>query len=68
MRRGQAGTAGVIVATVLALFGYSTFADRSTPVGQPPLAEVNQQTFETFKNDFNGARGQVRIIALLSPT
>jgi hypothetical protein len=68
MRRIVAVPAAVLVAVVAAFFAYTTFADRSTPAGQPPLAEVNQQSLETFKSDFNRARGQVRVIALLSPT
>jgi hypothetical protein len=68
MRKKVAVAAGAVVAIMLALFVYTNFLDRSTPVGQPPLTELNQQMFETFKSDFNRARGQVRVIALLSPT
>jgi hypothetical protein len=59
---------GVLLALVIGFAGYTTFADRSTPPGQVPLAEVDPQVFEQFKRDFNEARGQVRVIALLSPT
>ncbi|PYR89427.1 MAG: hypothetical protein DMF84_24710 [Acidobacteria bacterium] len=60
--------AGVIVGIVLAVLAYTTFADRSTPEGQPPLAHVTRQTFDEFKSEFNRSRGQVRVIVLLSPT
>ncbi|PYR89115.1 MAG: hypothetical protein DMF84_25780 [Acidobacteria bacterium] len=59
---------GVVLAIVVAFFAYTNFADRSTPAGQAPLVEVTQQTFDEFKSEFNRARGQVRVIALLSPT
>jgi hypothetical protein len=32
------------------------------------MVEVNPEVFELIKADFNRARGQVRVIALLSPT
>jgi hypothetical protein len=61
--------ASALVVVALIGFGvYRTFIDRSTPVGQAPMAEIDPQVFEQFKNDFNQARGRVRIIALLSPT
>ena len=44
---------GAAVIFVLGLVGYFALVDRSTPAGQPPLVEMN---------------GQVRVIALLSPT
>lgn len=68
MRKSVAVAIGVVLSIVLAFFAYTNFADRSTPAGQPPLAQLSQQTFDTFKNDFNSARGRVRVILLLSPT
>jgi hypothetical protein len=68
MRRRGAVIAGVLVTIVLAFVGYANLADHSTPQGQPPLAHVTPQTFDEFKSEFNRSRGQVRVIALLSPT
>jgi hypothetical protein len=39
-----------------------------TPVGQPPLAELDAQNFTTLENAFNAANDNVRILLLLSPT
>ena len=69
MKKTRLGrVASVVLAIVGLLAAYSYFADRSTPTGQAPLAEVNDQVFEEFRNEFNRARDRVRVIALLSPT
>lgn len=61
--------AAVVVAVfALAIGAYSYFADRTTPIGQPPLVEVDVAAFEQFQRDFNAAQEHVRVIALLSPT
>ena len=52
----------------VAIGAYSYFADRTTPIGQPPLVQVDVAAFEQFRRDFNAAQEQVRVIALLSPT
>ena len=68
MKRRLVIIAVALLAVVGGLVGYSALADRATPAGQPPLVEVNAQTFDDFKNAFNSADGPVRIITLLSPT
>lgn len=65
-KRGLALAAALAV--VIGLGTYAYLADRSTPAGQAPLAEVDQTVFEELKTAFNAARGQVRVVALLSPT
>lgn len=40
----------------------------SAPEGQPPLVEISQQNYAGFRDAFNAAAGEPRIIALLSPT
>lgn len=39
-----------------------------TPRPQPPLADLNAQSLDAFRESFNSASDQVRIILLLSPT
>ena len=62
--RALAGLAIIVAAAGV----YSYLTNRSTPAGQAPLAQVDQQVFEDFKAEFNLAHGHVRVIALLSPT
>jgi hypothetical protein len=40
----------------------------AAPTGQPPLAEMNARSMEALKAEFNRAKDQYRVIALLSPT
>lgn len=42
--------------------------EQTAPAGQPPLADLNSQSLAAFKDQFNLASDQVRIILLLSPT
>jgi hypothetical protein len=60
--------AGASIAVVMALFAYSYLTNHATPAGQPPLVQMTPQVLEQFKEDFNRARGQARLIVLLSPT
>ena len=68
MKKRLAIIGAVLLLVVGTLVAYSTLADRSTPAGQPPLVELNDQAFEEFKNTFNRDEGRIRVIALLSPT
>ena len=44
------------------------WAPRDVPAGQPPLAALGADSLPGFRAAFNGSRGEVRILALLSPT
>lgn len=55
--------AAVLIAALVYLYGGS-----QTPSGQPPLQNVTAQNVGEIKNDFNAARGEVRVLLLLSPT
>ena len=55
--------AAVLLAAVLYLYGGSL-----TPSGQPPLQNVTAQSVAEIKNEFNAAKGEVRVLLLLSPT
>jgi hypothetical protein len=41
---------------------------KGTPPGQPPLTSLTQNNFDQFKNDFNAAGDEARLVLLLSPT
>jgi hypothetical protein len=68
MTKRLAVVAGPLVVLMLAFVAYTYLADRSTPAGQPALVEIDAQALEQIKEEFNRARGRVRVIALLSPT
>ncbi len=53
----------LLIAAVLYLYGGS-----QTPPGQPPLQNVTTQNVAEIKSDFNVAKGDVRVVLLLSPT
>ena len=55
--------AALLIAAVLYLYGGS-----QTPAGQAPLQNVTAQNVADIKNDFNAAKGDVRVLLLLSPT
>ncbi len=55
--------ASLLIAAVLYLYGGS-----QTPSGQAPLQNLTAQNVAEIKNDFNAAKGDVRVLLLLSPT
>ena len=58
----------VAIAAIAAAFGWTRLVRHNAPIGQPPLAHLDSARLETLKAEFNGAAGEIRIIALLSPT
>ncbi len=54
----------IIPAMLLALAACS----HRTPPGQPPLADLNNQSLAAFQAGFNRAASAPRVILLLSPT
>jgi hypothetical protein len=59
--------AGVLVAFLLAAVLY-LYGGGQPPSGQPPLRSVTGQNVADIKNEFNSAKGEVRVVLLLSPT
>ena len=60
---------GLSVAVILGVaFGLYFLANHDTPGDQEPLTDLNAQTLEAFKDRFNQASDQRRVILLLSPT
>jgi len=58
-------SAAVILGVAL---GLHFLSDHNTPGDQEPLTDLNARTLEAFKERFNRASDQQRIILLLSPT
>ena len=59
--------AGIVV-LCLAAFAWMRWAPRRVPQGQPPLATLGENSLPAFREVFNANEGQVRIVAMLSPT
>ena len=64
-RTGILAGVAVVVLGVAVWFGLLT---HRTPGRQPPLVEMNPQSLESLKAQFNQAAGEFRVILLLSPT
>jgi len=60
----------LVIAAVAAVAGllYYLYGGGAAPAGQQPLVSLHTGNFDQLRNDFNGSRGMVRVIALLSPT
>ena len=66
--RGVAIALAVAVAIASAGFAWLRYAPRRTPAGQPALFRLDAATLPAFREAFNAARSETRVIALLSPT
>jgi hypothetical protein len=66
----KAALALVVTALVVcvAAFGWLKLAPRHVPSGQPPLRTIESASLPAFRNAFNANEGEVRILAMLSPT
>ncbi len=60
----------VVLITALCLAGALFYfcGGHHTPPGQPPLADLTTQNFGSIGIAFNGAKDDVRVLLLLSPT
>jgi hypothetical protein len=61
----------IIFGAMLIAFGvvfWAVAARQETPLGQPPLADVTQQTLSRLREEFNGSLDSERVVLLLSPT
>jgi hypothetical protein len=57
-----------IFAIALAGVLFYFYGGSRTPSGQPPLQRLTTQNVAEFKNAFNAAKDDVRVLLLLSPT
>lgn len=53
---------------LMAVAAWLAWSPRQVPAGQPPLHTLRAHSLPAFRAAFNGGRGEVRILALLSPT
>lgn len=58
----------ILVAAVVATLAWLRFAPREVPSGQPRLTTLSEGSLAAFREAFNASEGQVRILAMLSPT
>jgi len=56
---------GIIVALVIVWY---LWVAKGTPPGQPPLTSLTHNNLDHFKNDFDAAGDDARLVLLLSPT
>jgi len=59
---------GAVIAALLVAAALYLYGGGQTPAGQPPLQSVTAQSIDEIKNAFNAAKGEVRVLLLLSPT
>ena len=59
---------GAAVAALLIAAGLYLYGGSQTPSGQAPLQNLTAQNVAAIKLDFNAAKGDVRVLLLLSPT
>lgn len=57
-----------VPAILLGLGAWYHFNGHQAPIGQSPLEDLNAQSLDTLKSEFNRASSQTRVILLLSPT
>ena len=60
--------ATIMAAVCLAVFTWIKLAPRRVPDGQPPLATIGPDSLPSFRAAFNAGQGEVRVLAMLSPT
>lgn len=59
---------GAVLAAVLIGAAIYLYGGNQTPSGQTSLQNITPQNVPDIKNDFNTAKGEVRVLLLLSPT
>ena len=60
------GVASALV--ILAGLAWLKLAPRRVPAGQPPLSTLDSRSLPAFRDTFNASEGELRILAMLSPT
>jgi len=59
---------GAVLGIVLVAALFYFYGGSQAPSGQPPLESVTAQNFADIKTQFNLAKGDARVLLLLSPT
>lgn len=65
MKKYALSLVGIIAALLIVWY---LWLSKGTPHGQPPLTSLTQDNLDHFKNDFNDAKDEARLVLLLSPT
>jgi len=63
-----AGALLFVAATAGAGLAWLRYAPRRTPPGQPALSRLDAATLGTFRDAFNDAAEETRVLLLFSPT
>ena len=63
-----ASLAAAAIVVFVVTFAWVRLAPRHVPAGQPPLSTLHATSLPAFRDAFNAAAGEVRVLALLSPT
>jgi hypothetical protein len=58
----------ILLVVCLAAFAWIRLAPRRVPDGQPPLETIGPGSLQSFRAAFNANEGEVRVLAMLSPT
>ena len=58
----------VVVVACAAAVAWMKLAPRRVPPGQPPLSTLDSGSVPAFRDAFNASEGEVRVLAMLSPT
>ena len=66
MKRRNVGLA--LAALVIFAGLFYLYGGHQTLTGQAPLADLNAANLSELRNEFNGSKGNVRMLVLLSPT
>ena len=66
--KGLAVVTAIVILAVIAAAAWIKLAPRRTPGGQPPLVTLTSGSLGEFRRAFDAGHGEVRILALLSPT
>lgn len=61
-----AAVAGLVI--VVVAFAWLKFAPRHVPEGQRRLVLLDEGSLQDLRDAFNATAGEVRVLALLSPT
>ncbi len=60
--------AAALALGALLVLAWMEFAPRMVPEGQPPLTTLNPGSMSRVRDAFNMGDGEVRIVAMFSPT
>jgi len=68
VKRALLVTCAMAVLLVAGAAAWLRWAPRQVPAGQPSLVTLDTDWLPGFRAAFNGSRGEVRVLVLLSPT